>query len=105
MSFLPGIEFVEYVFFEEEGVGDWACGDRVSNRRNDLLGYGAAVASEGWVSVDDEELGVYSVRVFSDVQFAHEDESTTEESGGCGGLEELQGGALYSVYHWNVFCK
>jgi hypothetical protein len=105
MSFLPGVESVEYVFFEEERVGDWACRDRVSDRRNDLLGHGAAVASKGWVSVDDEKFGVYSVGVLARVQSSDENEGAAQESGGRCGLEKLQGIALHFVCCWDVFCK
>jgi hypothetical protein len=63
LSFLSSIEFVKYVFFEEEGVGDWACSDRVSDGGHGVLGYGAAVASQSWVCVDDEEPGIHPIRV------------------------------------------
>jgi hypothetical protein len=67
MSLLSSSEFAKYVFFEEEGAGDWDCGDGIGDGGYGVLGYGAAIAPEGRVCMDDEESGVYPIGMFGDL--------------------------------------
>lgn len=105
MFVLSSAEFAEYVLFEEERVGDRAWGDGVSYRGHSILSYGAAATSKGWICVDDEVFGIYSAGVLSCMQSFVENESTTPQSRGRGGLEELQGVVLHLVCPGDVLCK
>lgn len=68
MSVLSELEFAQYVFLEEEEPCSWdrSCG--VSDGRNGVSCYGAAIASEDRVCMDNEEFGIHTARMFSDLQ-------------------------------------